>query len=148
MKESETMEETLILVDENDNKSDWKQGKNATVEKERCIEPWLFSYSTKGKCYSFNREASLSSCGPILGLHGCYYVYPNETYGSAAQRALKQELGISATVKTLFAFTYFAPFNNHAENEYCTLLIGEYEGKVNLNSTEVSSFNHTSLSEI
>jgi isopentenyl-diphosphate delta-isomerase len=76
------------------------------------------------------------------------HVYPGETYESAAQRALKQELGITATVKKLLAFTYFASFDNHAENEYCILLVGEYEGKVNPNPQEVSNFGYASLLEL
>ncbi len=76
------------------------------------------------------------------------HVYPHETYESAAQRALKHELDISATVKKLFAFTYFTPFDDHAENEYCALLVGKYEGKVQPNPQEVSNFSHTSLPEL
>ncbi|MFX0203349.1 MAG: hypothetical protein ACFFCW_45180 [Candidatus Hodarchaeota archaeon] len=57
-------------------------------------------------------------------------------------------------MKRFFAFTYFACmhafalFGNRAENEYCTLLVGEYEGKVNPNPKEVSNFSHASLLEL
>ncbi len=143
------MEEILILVDENDNEI-------GRETREKC-------HTGKGKMHRalvvflFNRRKMLliqqrSKKKPLWpGYWDCTvatHVFPNETYESAAQRALKQELGISATVKRLFAFTYFAPFDNHAENEYCTLLVGEYEGKVNRNPNEVSKFSYASLQEL
>jgi isopentenyl-diphosphate delta-isomerase len=76
------------------------------------------------------------------------HVYPNETYEDAAKRGLKQELGISPSVEKILAFTYFAPVGNCAENEYCALLIGRYDGVVTPNPSEVSSFDYVSLKEL
>ncbi len=51
----------------------------------------------------------------------------DETYEEAAQRCLKREWGINIPVKNLFAFNYFAQYeNNLCENEYCLFMVGQY----------------------
>jgi len=143
------MEEILILVDENDNEIGRETREKCHIGRgkmHRALAVFLFN---KRKMLLIQQRSQKKQLWP-----GCWdctaatHVYPNETYESAAQRALKQELGISTPVEKLLAFTYFASFNNHAENEYCTLLVGEYQGKVNSNPQEVSNFSHVSLLEL
>jgi len=143
------MEEILILVDENDNEIGRETRQKCHIGKgklHRALAVFLFS---KGKMLLIQRRSRNKQLWP--GYWDCTaatHVYPNETYESSAQRALEHELGLSAPVEKLLAFTYFASFNNHAENEYCTLLVGEYEGKVTPNPQEVSDFNHAGLLEL
>jgi len=140
------MEETLMLVDENDNEIGRGTRENCHTGKGKMHRALVVFLFNKRKMLLIQQRSQKKQLWP--GTWDCTvatHVYPNETYESAAQRALKQELGISATAKRLLAFTYFAPFNNHAENEYCTLLVGEYEGKVNPNPKEVSNSSYASL---
>ncbi len=143
------MEETLILVDDNDAEIGRETRERCHIgegKMHRALVVFLFD---RGKMLLIQRRSQNKQLWP--GYWDCTvatHVYPDETYESAAQRALKQELGISATVKRLLAFKYFAPFSNHAENEYCTLLVGEYEGNVDPNPQEVSDFSHASLLEL
>jgi len=143
------MEEILILVDENDNEIGRETREKCHLGKgkrHRALVVFLFN---KRRMLLIQRRSRNKQLWP--GYWDCTvatHVYPNETYESAAQRALKQELSISAPVKRLLAFTYFAPFDDHSENEYCVLLVGEYEGKVNPNPQEVSNFNYTNLQEL
>lgn len=143
------MEEILILVDENDNEIRRETREKCHIGKgkrHRALVVFLFN---KRKMLLLQQRSQNKQLWPrSWDCTVATHVYPNETYEGAAQRALKQELGISATVKRLLAFTYFAPFNDHAENEYCTLLVGEYEGEVNPNPKEVLNFSLANLHEL
>ena len=58
----------------------------------------------------------------------------NETYEEAALRSLKREVGISKVkLQKTGAFNYFAKEGKHCENEYCAILIGNYDGEVKIN---------------
>lgn len=59
----------------------------------------------------------------------------DETLEEATLRCLKVEYNIkNVNLKNLGAFNYFAKYENLCENEHCALLIGEYNGEVELNS--------------
>ncbi len=65
----------------------------------------------------------------------------DETLEQATLRALKDEYDIeNISLKRLGEFNYFAPYRtvqgDFCENEHCAMMIGEYEGEVNM-STEV-----------
>ena len=55
----------------------------------------------------------------------------NETYEEAAKRALQNEMGIKdVKLKNIGGFNYFAKHGDNCENEYCAILVGEYNGEV------------------
>ena len=58
----------------------------------------------------------------------------DESYEEATLRCLKREYDIdSIPLKNLGAFNYFSKYNGLCENEYCYLLIGQYDGGFKLN---------------
>lgn len=58
----------------------------------------------------------------------------DETYEEAASRSLIEEMGIrDVKLKKIGGFNYFAKYHSHCENEYCAVLIGEYNGAVTPN---------------
>ncbi len=63
----------------------------------------------------------------------------DETTEQATQRCLKIEYGISPTsprlrgVKVIGFFNYFSKYGKFCENEHCAILVGEYNGPLNLN---------------
>lgn len=63
----------------------------------------------------------------------------DETFEEATLRCLKNEYGIEkvGSLKNLGGFNYFAPYQTvqgeFCENEYCVLMVGEYEGEVKMN---------------
>jgi len=149
MLERVAMEEILILVDENDNEIGQETREKCHIGKGKMHRALVVFLFDRRRMLLIQQRSQRKQLWP--GYWDCTvatHVYPNETYESAAKRALRQELDITTTVDKLLAFTYFAPFNNHAENEYCTLLVGEYEGKVNPNPEEVSDFDYTNLLEL
>lgn len=62
----------------------------------------------------------------------------NESLVEATQRCLLEEWGISGVkLKEVGVFNYFAPYRSvqgdFCENEHCYLLIGQYDGDIDLN---------------
>jgi isopentenyl-diphosphate delta-isomerase len=143
------MEETLTLVDENDNEIGRETREKCHLGKgkmHRAIAVFLFN--NKNLMLIQQRSQKKLLWPRYWDCTVATHVYPNETYEDAAKRGLKQELGISPSVERILAFTYFAPFGNYAENEYCALLIGRYDGVVTPNPSEVSSFDYVCLKEL
>lgn len=66
----------------------------------------------------------------------------------SATKRLDEELGISGVeLKKQFEFVYFAQFaENLYEYEYDTVLLGEYNGEINLNKDEASEYKWVSKS--
>lgn len=72
----------------------------------------------------------------------------DETYQEASDRALKKEMGIkSAKIKKIGAFNYFAQDGKNCENEYCAVLIGNFDGHVISNPQEVYEFKKITFKE-
>lgn len=59
----------------------------------------------------------------------------NETFNEATARCLKREFNINKVenLKELGGFNYFAKDGEYCENEYDMILVGEYNGEINLN---------------
>jgi len=58
----------------------------------------------------------------------------DESLEEAAKRSLKEDFNIAdISVKNLGTYNYFAKDGNNCENENCAMMIGEYNGEVNLN---------------
>lgn len=60
----------------------------------------------------------------------------DESLEEATWRCLEKEYGIKDKMhlKNLGFFNYFAKYEEYCENEHCSILIGEYNGSLNLNS--------------
>lgn len=65
----------------------------------------------------------------------------DESYEEAALRSLKREMGIAKVdLKKVGAFNYFVQEKKYCENEYCAILIGNYDGKVIINTDVVYEY--------
>lgn len=66
----------------------------------------------------------------------------DETYDEAGTRALMKEVGIpEIPLENMGGFNYFAKHkNNYCENEYCAILVGEWNGEVKPNLEEVYEY--------
>ena len=81
----------------------------------------------------FDRLWDLTAISHSLHIDGL-----DETYQEASDRALKKEMGIShVPINTVGAFNYIAHDGNWSENEYCAVLVGEYDGFFKPNKYEV-----------
>lgn len=135
----------LLLVDENDVFS----GKYA--EKEKChFEEGLHHrafvvllQNKKGEVLLQKRKHKLwDSYWDLTAIsHVLHLPDHDETYEEAALRSLKREMGIeNVKLQNVGAFNYFVKEGEYCENEYCAILIGEYDGKVNANREVVYEY--------
>lgn len=73
----------------------------------------------------------------------------DETAERAARRCLDREYGIQGVfLRECGGFEYFARDGGRCENEYCALLVGEYEGPVTLNEEVGYGYRWAASSEL
>lgn len=69
--------------------------------------------------------------------HPLHLENKDETFEEATERCLQREYGIEAGevrgLRFVGAFNYFSQYGDLCENEHCAMLVGEYDGKLNLN---------------
>lgn len=71
----------------------------------------------------------------------CSHPYPGESTIAAAERRLMEELGVGCRLQEVFSFTYRTEFDNGLiEHEYDHVLLGNYNGNITPDSTEVNDF--------
>ncbi len=133
--------EHVILVDEYDNEI-------GTMEKMEAHQKGLlhraFSvliYNSKGELLLQKRAQTKYHSGGLWTNTCCSHPYPEESIFQAAQRKLKQEMGIELETKFAFKFTYKTPLdNNLTEHEVDHVLIGLYDGQPKLNPIEAEDW--------
>lgn len=78
----------------------------------------IFIFNSKGECL-LQKRAKEKYHSPDLWTNACCsHPFPGETTSDAANRRLKEELGINAELKYIFSFQYKAELdNNMIENE-------------------------------
>src|SRR3990167_5145371 len=58
----------------------------------------------------------------------------DETIDEASERALKEDFNIEGIdLENLGFFNYFKEDGKYCENEYCAVVIGKYDGEINMN---------------
>ncbi len=58
----------------------------------------------------------------------------DETFEEATLRCLKREYDIAGVqLENLGSFNYYSEYGDLCENEHCAMIVGEYNGKLNLN---------------
>lgn len=58
----------------------------------------------------------------------------DESFEEATLRCLKREYGIEGVkVSKVGAFNYFAKYNGECEHEHCAMMVGQYDGEVEMN---------------
>jgi isopentenyl-diphosphate Delta-isomerase len=76
----------------------------------------------------------------------CSHPKPKEDVLAAANRRLKEELGIETTLTKIFNFTYKAEFDNGlTEHEFDHVFIGSYDGVITSNDDEVDDYAYVPL---
>lgn len=79
----------------------------------------------------------------------CSHPLPEESTADAAKRRMQEEIGFSAEVEHLFAFTYKHEFENGlTEHEYDHVFLSNYNGEVAFNSAEVDAVKWLPLFEV
>ena len=143
-------EEWLILVDEKDNALGYDTRENCHLGEGRMHRAFVvFLFNSKKELLVQKRSSQKLLWPSYWDVSATSHVLRDEEYLSAAARALKNELGItSARLRRVLDFTYVAPFGKYSENEYCVLLVDDYDGSVNPNQDEVAAIRYNSLEDL
>lgn len=131
-------QETLILVDDNDNQigTDTRENCHAGVGKRHRAYTALMFHG--GKLLLQRRSAKKLLWPGAWDVSFTSHVYPGETYQGAASRRALEELNAKVGALTdVHSFVYFAPQGANAENEFCRVLVGDFDGKITPNREEM-----------
>ena len=135
--------EHVILVNENDQEI-------GTMEKMEAHQKGLlhraFSiviFNSKGELLLQKRAQSKYHSGGLWTNTCCSHPNPNESIFQAAQRKLKQEMGIDVKAEFAFKFIYKTRLDNHLiEHEVDHVLIGRFDGTPRINPIEAEDWKY------
>lgn len=135
------MEEQVVLVNEQDQVLGF-MGKTEAHQKgilHRAIS--IIIKNKEGKMLIQQRALSKYHWAGIWSNAVCSHPRKEETFAAAAQRRLKEELGIETPLKEMFHFVYkaFDEKSGLTEHEYDTVFFGTYDGHLFINPHEVEA---------
>lgn len=101
----------------------------------------VYVFNNKGQLL-IHQRSKLKSLWPLYWSNSCCsHPYKNEDYIKAGERRLKEELGFTCSLRIIDRFHYRSRYKNIGwEDELCTILVGEYDGKVKPNPKEVADW--------
>lgn len=144
-----TRPEMLVLVDEKDNEIGTDTRENCHRgggRRHRAYTVFLFH---DGKLLLQQRSKKKLLWPGGWDVSYTSHVYPGETYSKAAARKGIQELGAQVgNLADVHSFVYFAPQGANAENEFCRLLVGEFDGKIKPNPDEIAAVRWVRLKDV
>ncbi len=141
--------EYVILVDENDQEI-------GTMEKQEAHEKGLLHRAFSVFVFNENKELLLQQRA-LTKYHSaglwtntcCSHPRVGETIENAAHRRLMEEMGFDCELSTKTSFIYKAAFENGlTEHELDHILVGNFNGEINFNPTEVKNFKWIALEEL
>lgn len=135
------MEEQVVLVSEQDEYIG-TMGKTEAHQKgllHRAIS--IILYNQQGEMLIQRRALTKYHWAGIWSNAVCSHPRYQESYRDAAQRRLREELGIETMLQEKFHFIYkaFDAPSGLTEHEYDTVFVGTYEGPIPFNKEEVDA---------
>lgn len=143
-------QETLVLVDDEDNEIGTDTRENCHLGKGKRHRAYTVFLLRGGKVLLQRRSQKKLLWPGAWDVSFTSHVYPGETYAEAAARKGPQELGARAeNLSDIGAFVYFAPQGDHAENEFCRVLVGDLgEERVRPNPDEIMETKWAGVDEL
>lgn len=143
------MEEQVVLVSEKD---DFLGLMNKQEAHEKGVLHRAFSvflFNAKGEMLLQKRAKGKYHSPSCWTNAVCSHPRNEETYSQAAQRRLKEELGISVDLEEKFHFIYKADVGQGLwEHELDYVFYGKYDGGFLLNADEVESVRYIKIEEL
>ena len=142
-------EEILILVDDKDNQIGTDTRTNCHAGEGKRHRAYTALMFHKGKMLLQKRSKKKLLWPGAWDVSFTSHVYPGESYQQAATRRALQEL--NARIEDLadvYSFVYFAPQGGNAENEFCRVLVGDFDGRVTPNSDEMMATRWATVPEV
>lgn len=103
----------------------------------------LFLFNSQGELLLTQRALSKKTFAGIWTNTVCGHPGPKERMEEAAQRRLREELGIREIreIREISPYKYkFADKSGIVENEICPILVGYYDGEVKPNPVEIENY--------
>ncbi len=141
--------EILVLVDDHDRELGTDTRENChrgTGKRHRAYTVFLFH---DGRVLLQRRSQKKVLWPGAWDVSYTSHVYPGETYQQAADRKASQELDASVGgLEDVYSFVYFAPQGDNAENEFCRVLVGDFDGRVVPNTEEMAEIRWARLDDL
>ena len=132
-------EQRVILVDADDVEIGTMSKSRAHREGRLHRAFSIFIFNSEGRLLLQKRAADKYHSGGLWTNSCCSHPRPGERIAQAAERRLKEELGIICALSSEFTFTYKAEVGNGLiENEFDHVFFGTYDGPVLPDASEVS----------
>lgn len=106
-------------------------------------------FNSKGEMLLQKRAKSKYHSGGLWTNACCSHPQPGEQIAKAANRKLKQEMGIDLNPSFVYKFTYHAPLDNHLiEHEIDHVFVGQFDGEPHINHEEVEDWKFVDVDSI
>src|SRR3989344_6841996 len=141
----------VVLIDKSDNVIGYKEKFAAhknPVPLHRAISVIIFSPDRK-KMLLQKRSTKKPTWPLFWSCACCSHPYKDESYSSAADRRLQEEMGFSASLTEIFRFTYQAEMDETwGEHELDAVFEGVYDGPIDLNPDEAADYKWMTIEEL
>ncbi|QQG48673.1 MAG: NUDIX domain-containing protein [archaeon] len=142
-------QEILVLVDENDNEIGTDTRENCHSGSGRRHRAYTVLLFHRSKLLLQQRSSKKLLWPGAWDVSYTSHVYPGESYQQASARKALQELDAKVgALEDVHSFVYFAPQGKNAENEFCRVMVGEFDGGVSPNPDEISAIRWASPKEV
>jgi isopentenyl-diphosphate delta-isomerase len=145
-------EQTMILVDEKDNIIGYASRSECHTGKGKRHRAFVILLYNKDKkiLLQHRKHKVFDGLWDLAGAsHPLHVDGRDQSDIEAALRCLRDEWGIKKIeLKKIGAFNYFKQDENRCENEYCYLIVGEYNRELKMNPEVAYGFRWVSLKEL
>lgn len=142
-------QEILVVVDENDHEIGTDTRENCHLGIGRRHRAYVVFLFHDGKLLLQQRSRLKTLWPGAWDVSFTSHVYPGESYVQAAKRKGIQELGATfGPLRDVYSFVYFAPQGKYAENEFCKLLVADFDGRVKPNQDEIMAVRWITVKEL
>lgn len=141
--------ERVVLVDEQDRElgAAEKLSAHAAGKLHRAFS--IFVFNSERQLLLQRRAQSKYHSGGLWSNTCCGHPRPGEATLPAARRRLREEMNFDCELRPAFEFLYRAEFANElVEHEYDHVFVGEFNGVVTPDETEVEAWTWTTLAEL
>ncbi len=145
----EDMEELVVLVDEADREIGvaGKMAVHRSGELHRAIS--VFVFDANDRVLLQQRAAAKYHSAGLWSNTCCSHPRPDEENVNAAQRRLREEMGVECQLAKAFEFSYRATFANKLiEHEYDHVYFGRFDGVPRLNPDEAAAWRWLEIEQL
>ena len=138
----------IILVDQNDRAlgSSEKLSAHQKNLKHRALS--VFIFNNRDQLLLQKRNKNKYHSGGLWTNTCCSHPAPGEETAKAAARRLKEEMGISCSLKEIFSFNYQARLGKIFENEFDHVFVGRYNGNPKSDPKEAEAWQWIDLEKL